>query len=85
MYFINKGRMIDTDSMAKRLEGVLLERDISTHQAGRMIGKSGMMISKLINGKTGFTIDTACDICKALDIDFVWFITGLKIPPTSVK
>jgi plasmid maintenance system antidote protein VapI len=77
--FYNKKRFIDTDTMSIRFAQVLEEKGLNSYTAEPIIGKTRAMIEHLATGRRKFTIETACEVCKALDIDVIWFITGFKI------
>jgi transcriptional regulator with XRE-family HTH domain len=79
MIFINKGRKIDTDGIKGRLNQVMREKKLSQYDVATMTGIGRAMIGHLSTGDRGFSLEIAGKICKGLDIDFIWFITGVKI------
>lgn len=79
MKFINKGNKIDTDGIMARFNQVLIDKGLSQYDVADMTDVTRAMIGHLSTGRRGFNIEIACKICKGLDIDFIWFITGVKV------
>jgi transcriptional regulator with XRE-family HTH domain len=44
------------------------------------IGKKQPFIYKLENGKKTFTLETLQTIAANCDIDYIWLLTGIKVP-----
>ena len=78
MKFVNKGRKIDTE-VHRRFGQVLEQGGYSTYTAADMLGISRPAVQTYVDGSRKITIDMAAKICKTFDIDYVWFITGLKL------
>ena len=78
MKFMSNKRYIDTDNIASRLNQVMIEQGLSQYDVSRATGLTRAMVGHLCTGKRGFRVETCTVICKALDIDIIWFITGLK-------
>lgn len=79
MIFKNKGKVIDTDGIRGRLRWVMVDLNLSQYDVADKTGIDRAIISHLCTGRTSFSLEIACKICKGLDIDFIWFITGVKI------
>lgn len=79
MIFKNKGHIIDVSSIPQRLRFAIMELDISVREAAsRCKGVSQPSLHHYCKGTRSLSIEVAAQICKDLDIDFIWLITGLK-------
>jgi transcriptional regulator with XRE-family HTH domain len=77
--FFNHGRKIDTD-IGSRLKQWRDKHDLSQEEVANMIGKKQPFIYKLENGKKTFTLETLQTIAANCDIDYIWLLTGIKVP-----
>lgn len=78
MKFRNKGRIIETDC-GPRLEQFRKSLKLKRPEFAEMVGLSENFIYKLERGYKELTLDTAIQICKSSDCDFIWLITGIKV------
>jgi transcriptional regulator with XRE-family HTH domain len=85
MVFFNKGRKIDTDAGARirkareSMPGKSDAKCMSMEDFGEMVGFTKNYIYKLETGRKELTLESAVQISRLADIDFIWLITGIEI------
>ena len=70
--------------LGKNIKQIRLLRGLSQENLASDLQKSVNFISLLENGKTGISVQTIIDICKALKVDVNTIFAGI-VKPTDLK
>jgi transcriptional regulator with XRE-family HTH domain len=79
MRFISHGRMIDL-VQGPRLKKKRKELDLKAVEVAKMIDVDASMIVHVEAQRKNLSPEKAALLCQRLDIDFVWYFTGVEGP-----
>ena len=66
-YWTEKAVLEFTENIIDQME----IKDVCRSELAKRLGKRPSFVTKLLRGDNNFTFDTACRICRVLDMEFV--------------